>query len=326
MEFDIQPEDLRITVDPIYRPVLYKFVLDAERSFWSALEIDYSSGYSDYCKLTAGKQRLTKYMLVFFASGDQIVGSNAGSRLCEEVPFPESKLFYTYQAMIESTHARVYSSLLVSIIPDEVERKSLIDAVSNWASVSALIDYIKVTANMEERLSLRLFRMICVEGVMFQAPFLWIYWMQSLGELKSLTQANGLIAPDEWQHVCHGIEVYKLIRDNRKLTISEVKYECEYVVNLCEKYVADALPANLPGMNADDTMIHIKSVLDSILELMGYDKIYGVVTPYDFMLQLGLIKRADFFEVKPTTYSQQMPLSGEIDTEKNKHLTFISDW
>ncbi len=316
-----------MTVDPIHRSELYKLVLEAEASFWPATEIKYVDDCNEYQNvLDDPKRRLVKYMLIFFASGDQIIGSNAGQRLAMEIPFPESKMFYAYQSAIEVTHARVYSSLLYAILPNEDEREQAIAAIQEWDSIRNMIEYISDAALSDKPLALRLFRMICIEGVMFQSPFLWIYWLQECGMMPGLCQSNSLIAPDEWLHVLHGIAVYRLLLDNCRLHADEIRAEADMVTALCSKFIDEALPSGLPGMCAEGTLEHVKHIFDSILVLLGYEKLYNVTSRYTFMRKLGMERRDDFFEVKVTSYSQQRSLVDGTVTNVSGKLEFVESW
>ena len=76
------------------------------------------------------------------------------------------------------------------------------------------------------------------------------------------------------------------------------------------KFVMDALPVKLIGMNGDLMKQYVCKVADVVLGLLGVPTLYNVANPFDWMVGLGLMGKANFFEkrvaeyVKPSSETQ----------------------
>ena len=73
----------------------------AQKSFWTAEEIDFGGDLSDWTDaLTDAERALFSVILAFFASSDGIVAENLVQRFCAEVQAPEARCFYRFQIMM----------------------------------------------------------------------------------------------------------------------------------------------------------------------------------------------------------------------------------
>ena len=73
----------------------------AQKSFWTAEEIDFGGDLSDWTDaLTDAERALFSVILAFFASSDGIVAENLVQQFCAEVQAPEARCFYGFQIMM----------------------------------------------------------------------------------------------------------------------------------------------------------------------------------------------------------------------------------
>ena len=61
-------------------------------------------------------------------------------------------------------------------------------------------------------------------------------------------------------------------------------------------------------MNATLMAEYIEFVADRLLVALGFDKIYGTANPFDFMEQLSLQGKTNFFGGKTVAYTWTQPL------------------
>lgn len=92
-------------------PIKYFDVWEAYKkhksSFWTAEEIDFSADKDDWNKLNENEKYFIEHILAFFAGSDGIVLENLVTNFCREIPIPEVRCFYGFQAMMENIHCVV---------------------------------------------------------------------------------------------------------------------------------------------------------------------------------------------------------------------------
>lgn len=72
----------------------------------------------------------------------------------------------------------------------------------------------------------------------------------------------------------------------------------------------DALPVGLIGINAVLMCQYIEFVADRLLKDLGYEPLYRVANPFDFMDMISLQGKTNFFEKRVSEYK----LAGVSDT------------
>ena len=119
--------------------------------------------------------------------------------------------------------------------------------------------------------------------------------------MPGLTFSNELISRDEALHCEFAILLYsKLIRKLSKATITAIIKEA---VEIETEFICDALPCRLIGMNSQMMTQYIQFVADRLSVQLGYDKIYNVTNPFDFMELISLETKQNFFERKVADYA-----------------------
>ena len=69
------------------------------------------------------------------------------------------------------------------------------------------------------------------------------------------------------------------------------------------EFICEALPCRLIGMNSKLMTQYIQFVADRLCLQLGYDKIYDVGNPFDFMELISLEGKTNFFERTVSDYS-----------------------
>jgi ribonucleoside-diphosphate reductase beta chain len=69
-------------------------------------------------------------------------------------------------------------------------------------------------------------------------------------------------------------------------------------------FINDSLPCALIGMNSGMMSQYIEFVADRLLLQLGYDKIYNVENPFEFMELISLRPKTNFFEKKVGEYKK----------------------
>ncbi|KAF8197300.1 ferritin-like superfamily [Mycena galopus ATCC 62051] len=101
------------------------------------------------------------------------------------------------------------------------------------------------------------------------------------------------------------------------------------VVKTEQRFLTEALPADLIGMNAKLMTQYIEFVSDRLLVALGNDKVYNVVNPFDFMDMISLQGKTNFFEKRVSEYSManiNHSAAGDARSTTNKSITVDEDF
>lgn len=296
----LDPNADRFVLFPIQHPDIWAMYKQAESSFWTAEEIDLAGDAADWTRLSDGDRHFITQVLAFFAAADGIVNENLSTRFMREVQVPEARAFYGFQVAMESIHNETYSLLLDAYIKEPAERERLFAAhrtipvvqkKSAWAQ-----DWIESSGSFAERLV----AFACVEGIFFSGSFCAIFWMKKRGLMPGLTFSNELISRDEGLHTDFACLMYSKLA--RKLDVEVLRGIVRSAVAIEQEFVCDAIPVALIGMNADLMARYIEFVADRLLVALGHDKLYRTENPFDFMTQISLIGKTNFFEKRVGDY------------------------
>jgi ribonucleoside-diphosphate reductase beta chain len=284
----------RFVVFPIQYDDIWSMYKKHVSTYWTVEEIDFSKDGKDWVKLTESEQHFIKNILAFFAASDGIVNENLVLNFMSEIKVPEALAFYSFQNAIETVHSETYSLLIDTYIKEEKEKSRLLNAVETIPCVKKKADWaLKWIENDTDNFATRLIAFACVEGIFFSGAFCSIYWLKERGVMPGLTFSNELISRDESLHTEFAILLYSHITN--KLSEDKVFSIIKEAVLIEKEFIIDSLPCRLLGMNSELMSQYIEFVSDRILVQLGYNKIYNVINPFDFMDRIGLEDKQNFF-------------------------------
>ena len=241
-------------------------------------------------------------VIAFFAASDGIVLENLGVRFMTEVQLAEARAFYGFQIAMENIHSEVYSLLIDSYVKEEKEKEVLFHAIENFPCIKKKADWaIKWINDKRSSFATRLVAFACVEGIFFSGAFCSIYWLKKRGKMPGLTFSNELISRDEALHTEFAVLLYsKLVKKLPKKKIVEM---IEEAVEIEKEFICDALPCRLISMNSKLMSQYIEFVADRLIVQLGYEKIYNATCPFDFMEQISVEGKTNFFEKRVGEYA-----------------------
>lgn len=285
-------------------------------TYWTVEEIDFSKDGKDWDTLTQDEQYFIKNVLAFFAASDGIVNENLVLNFMSEIKVPEVLAFYSFQNAIETIHSETYSLLIDTYIKDEIEKNRLLNAVETIPCIKKKADWaMKWINSTDDNFATRLIAFACIEGIFFSGAFCSIYWLKERGVMHGLTFSNELISRDESLHTEFAILLYSHIVN--KLSEEKVHEIIKDAVAIEKEFIIESLPCRLLGMNSELMSQYIEFVSDRIAVQLGYNKIYNIVNPFDFMDRIGLEDKQNFFEVRVSNYSK-----AELHNTENSTLEF----
>ena len=285
-------------------------------TYWTVEEIDFSKDGKDWETLTQDEQYFIKNVLAFFAASDGIVNENLVLNFMSEIKVPEVLAFYSFQNAIETVHSETYSLLIDTYIKDGIEKNRLLNAVETIPCIKKKADWaMKWINSTDDSFATRLIAFACIEGIFFSGAFCSIYWLKERGVMHGLTFSNELISRDESLHTEFAILLYSHIVN--KLSEEKVHEIIKDAVNIEKEFIIESLPCRLLGMNSELMSQYIEFVSDRIAVQLGYNKIYNIINPFDFMDRIGLEDKQNFFEVRVSNYSK-----AELHNTENSILEF----
>lgn len=318
----------RFVLFPIKYHEIWQMYKKAEASFWTAEEIDLSKDLHDWNnRLNENERFFISRVLAFFAASDGIVNENLVENFSAEVQIPEAKCFYGFQIMMENIHSETYSLLIDSYIKDPKESDFLFNAIDNIPCIKEKAEWaMRWMSDKDALFGERLVAFAAVEGIFFSGSFASIFWLKKRGLMPGLTFSNELICRDEGLHTDFACLLFSHLNNTPDTKI--VQKIITEAVEIEQRYFTEALPCNLLGMNKDLMCQYVEFCADRLLVSLGSEKVYKVNNPFDFMENISLAGKTNFFEKRVSDYQKAgvMAKTNKEETSANGGFTFDDDF
>ncbi|KAE8444890.1 Ribonucleotide-diphosphate reductase (RNR), small subunit [Mollisiaceae sp. DMI_Dod_QoI] len=306
----LQENPHRFVLFPIKYHEIWQMYKKAEASFWTAEEIDLSKDLHDWNnKLNDDERYFISHVLAFFAASDGIVNENLVERFSGEVQIPEARCFYGFQIMMENIHSETYSLLIDTYIKEQAQRTYLFNAIETIPCIKKKADWaVKWIQDKNSTFAQRLVAFAAVEGIFFSGSFAAIFWMKKRGLMAGLTFSNELISRDEGLHTDFACLLFSHLKHRpSKQAVQDVITEA---VEIEQEFLTEALPCALLGMNSNLMKQYIEFVADRLLIALGNEKVYKSSNPFDFMENISLAGKTNFFEKRVGDYQKAGVMAG----------------
>ncbi|AAR07377.1 20L [Yaba monkey tumor virus] len=302
----------RYVVFPIVYKDIWMMYKKAVASFWTVEEVDLSKDFPDWLKLSENEKKFIKHILAFFAASDGIVNENLAERFYSEVQVSEARCFYGFQIAMENIHSEMYSLLIDTYILDSKEKNYLFNAIENMNCVKQKANWArKWIESKNSTYGERLIAFAAVEGIFFSGSFAAIFWIKKRGLMPGLTFSNELISRDEGLHCDFACMMFKhLSNPPLENVIRDIVIEA---VDIEKNFLTEAMPVKLIGMNCDLMKQYIEFVADRLLLELGCKKYYCSKNPFDFMENISLEGKTNFFEKRVSEYQKMSVMSNKDD-------------
>ncbi|EFW98567.1 ribonucleotide reductase small subunit [Grosmannia clavigera kw1407] len=309
----------RFVLFPIKYHEIWQMYKKHEASFWTAEEIDLSKDLHDWNnRLNDDERFFVSHILAFFAASDGIVNENLVERFSAEVQVPEARCFYGFQIMMENVHSETYSLLIDTYIKDTAQRTHLFNAIDTIPCIRKKADWaLKWISDRESTFAQRLVAFAAVEGIFFSGAFSSIFWLKKRGLMPGLTFSNELISRDEGLHTDFACLLFSHLKNRpSKQLIEEIIVDA---VKIEQEFLTEALPCALLGMNSTLMKQYIEFVADRLLVALGNDKVYNSTNPFDFMENISLGGKTNFFE-------KRVPEEAPVENVDGGNFNFDEDF
>ena len=111
------------------------------------------------------------------------------------------------------------------------------------------------------------------------------------------------------------LELFKLLR--HKPSTQTIHSIVKEAVEIEKGFILDALPCNLIGMNSEKMSEYIEYVSDRLLKQIGQPPIWNSKNPFDFMENISLDGKTNFFEKRVGDYGKLDDESTEIGFDED---------
>ena len=303
----LEPSMARFTTFPIRYPDLWALYKKAVGSFWTVEEIDLATDLKDWDGLNSDERNFIKMVLAFFAASDGIVMENIDINFGSEVQIAEARSFYAYQAFNESIHSETYSLMIDKLVRDPMEKSSLLNAIENVPAVKKKAEWAMKWMGPNSPFAHRLVAFACVEGIFFSGSFCSIFWLKKRGLMPGLSFSNELISRDEGLHQEFAVTLYSHLQ----VKCPEVARIVREAVEIETEFITEALPCKLIGMDSHEMTQYIQFVADRLLNQMGEGPVYNSKNPFDWMENISLEGKTNFFEKRVGDYSKHIIADGD---------------
>jgi ribonucleoside-diphosphate reductase beta chain len=121
--------------------------------------------------------------------------------------------------------------------------------------------------------------------------------------MPGLSFSNELISRDEGLHCDFAVHLYNNHIEN-KLTKDRIMEIIGSALEIEKEFITESLPVDLIGMNKDLMKQYLEYVADRLLVDLGVGKVYNSENPFDFMQNIAMENKTNFFEKRVSDYSK----------------------
>lgn len=299
----LQENPNRFVLFPIEHHDIWEMYKKQEACIWTAEEIDLAQDLNDWRnRLNDDERYFIKNVLAFFAASDGIVNENLAENFVSEVQYTEAKFFYGFQIMMENIHSETYSLLIDTYIQDPAEKDKLFRAIETIPAVSKKAEWALKWIS-SPHFQERLIAFAAVEGIFFSGSFCSIFWLKKRGLMPGLSFSNELISRDEGMHCDFAVMLHNNHLANR-VSEERIKEIIMSALEIEKQFITESLPVRLIGMNSDLMKQYLEFVADRLLVDLGCSKAYNSENPFDFMVNIALQGKVNFFEKRNGEYQK----------------------
>ncbi len=308
----LQENPNRFVIFPIEHHDIWEMYKNQEACIWTAEEIDLSADIDDWRNnLNDNEKHFVKHILAFFAASDGIVNENLAENFVKEVQYSEAKFFYGFQIMMENIHSETYSLLIDTYISDPAEKNMLFNAIETIPAVKKKAEWALKWVE-SEHFQERLIAFAAVEGIFFSGSFCSIFWLKKRGLMPGLSFSNELISRDEGMHCDFAVLLHNNHLAN-KVSEERIKEILLSALEIEKEFITESLPVKLIGMNQDLMKQYLEFVTDRLLVDLGCSRVFNSENPFDFMANISLQGKTNFFEKRVAEYQK----AGVLNSSEN---------
>lgn len=299
-----ESDEKRYSLYPVLDPDSFNFYQRQENQHWSAAELDYDEDKKTYNTLSDVEKHVIDTIIAYFILGDGGITESVLRFLIDGDNTLEDKSMFISQLHIELIHSETYS-LAALAFKGEDEMIKLLTNIENSPATKAKVKFNEKWVESDTPKWMRLVASSIIEGLFFISGFAGIFYFRSKNKLDNFILANELISKDETLH--RDYNVYLALRSMNDVDKNEgekiirqmiregVEVEFQFVDELMSK-------GSLSDFNTKNIKTYVKSLADVLLACYGYSPEYNETNPFDWLKDLALQQKTNFYEKRVAAY------------------------
>lgn len=298
---------------PWVRPLWKKMIGNK----WEADQVVLVRDRSEFSKLNPKQQQAFRRALAFLSNLDSIQCENLMDNVTPFITDPSIVQLLARQQLEEWIHVETYSTIIESLFDDPLE---IYDMYRQNPLLSSKNDYItkqglEVTSEPTPENKVKaLVSNIALEGIYFFSGFDTFFAInRASGLMNGSVDGIKYIQRDELTHLEIFANTFNSLRVERpKLFTKKLMAECQDIIKQAAereivwgKYVIDG---GIPEYNDEIVEGRIRALAEERAASIGIGGIYpGAKNPIPWVDDYKAITKGNFFESKPTSYTETKP-------------------
>lgn len=269
--------------------------------------------------LTDDERRMIMWNLGFFSTAESLTANNIVLAIYRHVTNPECRQYLLRQGYEEAIHTDtfIYCCDTLGLNPDEIynmylqipsikEKDEFVVEITK--SVFDNTFTTQGTENTQKFVHDLIGYYAIMEGIFFYAGFAMMLSMLRHNKMVGIGEQFQYILRDESIHLAFGVDLINtIIQENPDIWTPEFQAKIvsniKRAVELEHKYVDDAIPRGILGLNAGTVKEYVSYIADRRLERLNLPRQYNVKNPLPWMSEIiDMPKEKNFFETRVTEY------------------------
>lgn len=311
---------------PVVHHFAYDCYRDGNKNHWLPQEVAMQKDYDQWKSrdaLTDDERHLILRNLSFFSTAESLISNNLVLSVYRILSSPEARLYLLRQAFEEAVHTDTFVYMCDAL---NLEDESVFNGYREIPSITAKDAWaLQYTQSLEDpdfrpdtqERAQQFLRDLIAFYVIFEGCFLYTGFsmIQALGrrnKMPGVVEMFRYVQRDEAVHVRFGTALVNGLKgENPELWTPEFQSEIRnmfargYVLE--SRYIDDALPNGILGLNADASKQYQRFMMDRRLESIGLAPLFGGNTenPYPWLSEAAeMSAERNFFETRVTEYQQ----------------------
>lgn len=276
-----------LTTPSVHAWVAYPIVYDEvwtlygryKTFFWTAGQVRLQPNNTETSKSSQHMYGSLVRLLEIFETYSEACANELILTLSVEVQISEARAFYGLQIAMQTVHLEALNRWK-DYCSSKIDNDSCLSfSICNKYAVRAqkaswLIQWRQAEHTFAERLVASAI-MECIFHAGFHCV---VHQLKTDANMVGICHSNDLIMRDRRLNVTLACVLYKLLHN--RLSQRQVQGMCSESVAIEQTQYIDVALVRHTGMLQEDIVIYVQQEADTLLECLGYEKLYRVVSPY----------------------------------------------
>ena len=283
---------------------------------WEADQVVLLRDKAEFSSLTKKQQSAFRRALAFLSNLDSIQTENLTLNVSNFITDPSIQQLIGRQVNEEWIHVETYSTIIESIFDDPLE---IYDMYRHNPLLSVKNDFItqqgaQVTLSPTPQNKVKsIVANLALEGIYFFSGFTVFFAInRASGKMNGAVDGIKYIQRDELTHLDLFANTFNTLRVERpELFTRKLLKECQTLLRTaCESEIVwglHVIDGGIPEVNEDIVRGYIEFRTEEVAKLIGLSVYPNAKNPIPWVDDYRAITKGNFFESKPTSYTESKP-------------------